>query len=203
MNNKRTIEFNEDMAKSLMNESIINTENYTTGDIISQSIEGASNGINEEGITIHAKAKGRKIHNRLIEVSRERPGETIRARHTLSINEHNKIYTVQYINGIDEVIKEGYNYIFEGFKAPKGYTTEQIISKIIGEWERVDKLSKAANIDLRAKKIKGGINPGVDTEPTLLDFVIIELEDYLIQATVESGLVKVKVWENRLQLLEV
>lgn len=186
---------------SLVNHAIINTNNFELRDCIAESLRGASSGINKEGITIHATGRGEEIHNKLEAISKKYPGETIRARHTLSINRHEKLYTLEYLNGKSKTVKEEYNYIFQGFKSPKGYGVNKVRDIILDEFKRVDNLSEAANKDKRLKKIKGGINSNTDL--ILIDMVKIDLGGIVIQATVENNLVKVRVWEKEVVLKEV
>lgn len=186
---------------SLVNHSTVTTNNHEVRDIILDSLRGATNGMDVEGITVIATGRGDEIHNKLEVISKEYPEVTVRAKHTLSINRHEKVYSVEYKNGESKTVKEEYNYLFQGFNAPTGYTTKQIRDIILGEFERVDELSKAASKDKRLKKIKGGINSNTDL--VLIDMVKIDLEDIVIQATVENNLVKVRVWEKEVVLKEV
>lgn len=183
------------------NHAVITVNNDEVRDVIFHSLRNPTNGMNNEGITVHATGRNDEIHNKLEEVSKKYPGKTIRAKHTLSINRHEKLYTLEYLNGKSKTVKEEYNYIFQGFKSPKGYSIDEIRDIILDEFKRVDNLSKAAKKDKRLKKIKGGIDNNTDL--VLIDMVKIDLENIVIQATVENNLVKVRIWEKELVLKEV
>lgn len=183
------------------NHAIITVDNDEVRDVVVENFDNPRNGMDHYGVTVHVTGRNDEVHNKLEAISKKYPGETIRARHTLSINRHEKLYTLEYLNGESKIVKEEYNYIFEGFKAPKGYSVDEIGDLILDEFERVDNLSKAANKDKRLKKIKGGINSNADL--VLIDMVKIDLEDIVVQATVENNLVKVRVWEKEVGLKEV
>lgn len=182
------------------NHARIKVDNNEVIKVVAEELRGATISRNSGGVMIHATGRNDEVHNKLKEVSKGYPGVTIRAKHTLSINRHEKVYSVEYKNGLSKTVKEEYNYIFQGFNAPPGYTTNQIRDIVLGEFERVDNLSKAANKDRRLKKVKGGL---YDNDGVLIDMVRIDLKDIVIQATVESNLVKVRIWKKEVVLKEL